>query len=123
MMEKTKVTHASIDAYIATFPESTQAVLRSLRETIRAAAPEAVEKISYNIPAFALNGKVIYFAGWKSHISMYPAADMADAFKGELTGYEIAKGTIKFPFSKPLPLDLIGRMVAFRLVEHNEAHA
>jgi len=93
-----------------------QAVLKRVRSTIRKTVPAAEEGISYQIPTYKLNGvPVIYFAGWKQHFSLYPASDdLVVAFKDELAGYEISKGTIRFPLSDPVPEDLIERIVSFR---------
>jgi uncharacterized protein YdhG (YjbR/CyaY superfamily) len=109
----------SIDDYIATFPEEIQARLESVRATIKAAAPGAEERISYQMPTFVLNGKLVYFAAWKNHIGFYPASSgVPEAFKEELSRYESGKGTVKFPFSQPLPLELITRIVEFRVAEN-----
>ena len=117
-MKSKKVTFNSIDEYIATFPEDVQKILEELRATIKAAAPEAGEKISYGIPTFTLNGKyLIYFAGWKDHISIYPIPSGTDAFNKEVSQYAEGKGTLKFPIDKPLPLKLITKIVKFRVAE------
>ncbi|MEI7771611.1 MAG: DUF1801 domain-containing protein [Chloroflexales bacterium] len=117
-MEQRKGGFRSIDEYIATFPEEIQALLESVRATIKAAAPEAEEKISYQMPTFFLKGNLVHFAAWKSHIGLYPAPSGAEAFKDELSRYDCAKGSIKFPIGQPLPLDLIGRVVQFRVAEN-----
>lgn len=118
-MKSKKVTFNSIDEYIATFPEDVQKILRQVRETIKAAAPEAGEKISYGIPTFTLNSKyLIYFAGWKNHISIYPIPSGTEAFNKEVSQYVEGKGTLKFPMDKPLPLNLIGKIVKFRVAEN-----
>jgi uncharacterized protein YdhG (YjbR/CyaY superfamily) len=118
-MERDKAGFASIDEYIATFPEATQKILQALRATIKAAAPESVEKISYQMPAFALKGNLVYFGAWKTHIGFYPASGgVREAFEEELSHYEGSKGTIKFPLSKPMPLDLIRDIVKFRVAEN-----
>lgn len=102
----------SIDDYIETFPEDIQTILRQVRKTIKAAAPKAGEKISYGIPTFTLNGNyLIYFAGWKHHISIYPIPTGSDAFNQEIASYVSGKGTLKFPLDKPLPLKLITKIV------------
>lgn len=109
----------SIDEYIATFPDDVQRILIELRNTIKAAAPEAGEKISYEIPTFTLNGKsLIYFAGWKHHISVYPIPSGNDAFNEKVSKYVAGKGTLKFPLDKPLPLDLISEAVKLRVAEN-----
>jgi uncharacterized protein YdhG (YjbR/CyaY superfamily) len=108
----------SIDAYIAGFPGDVQQVLRQIRSTIRAAAPEAEETISYQIPAFTLHGTyLIYFAGFKKHVSVYPAPVGNAEFVEEMAIYGSGKGTAKFPLDRPIPLDLITRMVKFRIRE------
>ena len=118
-MEKNKASFNSIDEYIGTFPEETQKVLEELRATIKAAAPEAEEKISYQIPTFTLNGKyLIYFAGWKNHISLYPIPSGSEAFNKEVSQYAAGKGTLKFPIDKPLPLKLITKIVKSRVAEN-----
>ena len=117
-MEGNKVGFNSIDEYIATFPEEIQKILEELRATIKAAAPEAQEKISYQMPAFALKGNLVYFGAYKNHIGFYPTASGIQAFKNELSVYEGAKGTVRFPIDKPLPLDLISRIVKFRVAEN-----
>ena len=108
----------NIDEYIALFPPETQRLLRQMRETIRAAAPQATEKISYQIPTFFLNGNLVHFAAFKHHIGFYPAPRGIEAFKEELAGYGGAKGTVQFPIDKPLPLDLVRRIVEFRVADN-----
>ena len=118
-MKSNKVTYNSIDEYIASFPESVQKIMKQLREAIQAAAPEAGEKISYNMPTFTLNGKyLVYFAGWKNHIAFYGAPRGNTDFKEDLSVYETGKGTLQFPYDKPLPLELITKIVKFRAAEN-----
>jgi uncharacterized protein YdhG (YjbR/CyaY superfamily) len=117
-MENKKPGFASIDAYIATFPEATQKILQAVRETIHVAAPEATEKISYQMPTFFLNGNLVHFAAFKKHIGFYPAPRGLEAFKDELAGYAGAKGSVQFPLDQPMPLDLISRIVQFRAAEN-----
>lgn len=105
----------TIDAYISGFPEATQAVLQKIRATIRKAAPGAEETISYAIPAFRLNGGYIYFAGYKHHVSLYPAPREEPSFKETLAAYKGGKGTVQFPLDQPVPYPLIARIVRFRL--------
>jgi uncharacterized protein YdhG (YjbR/CyaY superfamily) len=110
----------SIDEYIAEFPGETQAVLEELRTLIKAAAPEATETISYAIPTFDLHGgHLVHFAGYERHIGFYPGASGIAAFIDELTPFKSAKGSVQFPLGRPLPVDLIRRMVAFRVEEQN----
>lgn len=114
-----KVHFNSIDKYIASFPENVQKNLEIIRATIKAAAPDAKERISYQIAAFELNGKnLIYFAGWKKHVSMYPIPMGSEAFNQELSQYTDGKGTVKFPLDKPLPIKLVRQIVKYRLVGH-----
>ncbi len=106
----------SVADYIAAQPAATRVALKRVRGAIRKAMPKADEMLSYSIPAYKLNGRVvIFFAGWKQHYSIYPATDgLADAFKDELASYEISKGTIRFPLSEPVPVKLIERIAKFR---------
>ncbi len=108
----------SVDAYIAAFPGDRQALLEAVRATIKAAAPDAEERISYNMPAFALHGNLVYFAALKNHIGVYPTASGIAAFKDELSVYESTKGAVRFPVNQPLPLDLIRKIVHFRVAEN-----
>ena len=118
-MKSKKVTFNSIDEYISTFPEGVQKVLQELRETIKAAAPDAGETISYGIPTFTLNGKyLIYFAGWKNHIAIYPIPTGTEAFNKQVSKYVEGKGTLKFPIDKPLPMRLITKIVKLRVAEN-----
>jgi len=106
----------SIDEYIAGFPEATQKLLNKVRATMRKAIPKAEETISYGMPAFMLNGKyVIFFAGYKNHISVYPAPRENPEFKKELSKYKGGKGTVQFPIDEPLPVELISRLTQFRV--------
>jgi uncharacterized protein YdhG (YjbR/CyaY superfamily) len=117
-MENSKYGFTSIDAYIASFPEETQKILEELRATIKVAAPDAEEKISYQIPTFALKGNLVHFAAYKNHIGFYPTSSGIQAFKKELSIYEGAKGSVKFPMDKPIPLELISKIVKFRVAEN-----
>jgi len=108
----------TINAYIKTFPKDVQAVLEKIRETIQKAAPKSEETISYQMPAFKLNGKVlVYFAAWKNHIGFYATPSGNAAFKKELSKYEGAKGSVKFPLDEPIPYALIKKIVLFRMKE------
>jgi uncharacterized protein YdhG (YjbR/CyaY superfamily) len=115
---QSKVGFTTIDEYIATFPKDIQKILKELRATIQAAAPDAVEKISYQMPAFALKGILVYFAAFKNHIGFFPTASGVQAFKRELADYAVSKGTVRFPIDKPLPLKLISKVVKFRVAEN-----
>ncbi len=117
-MKTAKKQFETIDEYIATFPEPVQKTLKKLRQTIKDSAPEAKETVSYQMPAFKLNGILVYFAVFKNHIGFYPTASGVSNFEKELTQYETSKGTIKFPIDKPIPLDLIRRIVTFRVKEN-----
>ena len=118
-MKSKKVIFNSIDEYISTFPKDVQKILQELRETIKAAAPDAGETISYGIPTFTLNGKyLIYFAGWKNHISIYPIPTGTEAFNKQVSKYVEGKGTLKFPIDKPLPIMLITKIVKLRVAEN-----
>jgi len=111
-----KTDFKSVNDYIASKPKDVRVTLKRVRSTIRKALPAAEEVISYQIPAYKLNGvTVLYFAGWKEHYSLYPASDaLVAAFKNELTNYELSKGTIRFPLSEPVPVNLIERLAKFR---------
>ena len=118
-MPDLRSTAADIDAYIAEFPAETQKVLQEIRELIRANAPGATETISYAMPTFDLNGRhLVHFAGYARHIGFYPIPTGMEAFKDELSHYKTGKGSVQFPLAQPLPLDLIRRIVAFRVAEN-----
>jgi uncharacterized protein YdhG (YjbR/CyaY superfamily) len=120
-MKSTKVNFTLVDDYIATFPKDVQRIMEQLRATIKAAAPEAAEKISYNMPTFTLNGTyLVYFAGWKHHIAFYGAPRGNPEFIEDLSAYETGKGTLQFPYNKPMPLDLITKIVKFRAAENRK---
>ena len=108
----------NIDDYIARFPENVQTALEKVRITIQKAAPKAEEIISYQMPAFKYYGNLVYFAGWKTHIGFYPVSSAIRAFEKELSVYDGAKGSVKFPLDKPMPLGLISKMVKFRVKEN-----
>jgi uncharacterized protein YdhG (YjbR/CyaY superfamily) len=117
-MESNRKRFNSIDEYIADFPEEVQKTLGELRAVIKAAAPDAEERISYQIPTFTLKGNLVHFAAYKKHIGFYPTSSGIQAFKHELSVYEGAKGTVRFPIDKPLPLELISKIVKFRVAEN-----
>jgi len=108
----------TIDDYIAAFPEDVQAFLAELRTAVRLAAPAATETINYQMPTFQLNGNLVHFAAYKNHIGFYPAPSGIEAFQDELSGYKSAKGSVQFPINQPLPLELISRIVRFRVAEN-----
>ncbi|WP_405110257.1 DUF1801 domain-containing protein [Paenibacillus sp. FSL K6-1217] len=122
-MEKNKVTYESVDQYIADFVPEIQEILQSLRKVIAEAAPEAVEKISYQMPTFHLHKNLVHFAAFKNHIGFYPAPQGIEAFKEELARYKGAKGSVQFPIHEPLPYDLITRIVKFRVEENKQEAA
>jgi len=107
----------NVDTYIASFPIETRVLLAELRTSIKEVAPNAVEVISYQMPAFKLKKILVHFAGYKNHIGFYPGVSGIEAFKNEISGYKWAKGSVQFPLNQPLPLDLITRMVDFRANE------
>jgi uncharacterized protein YdhG (YjbR/CyaY superfamily) len=113
-------TAPDVDAYIATFPQATQQKLEQLRAAIKKAAPKAEEVISYGMPAYKLNGMLVYFAGYKSHIGFYPTPSGIEAFKKELSVYKGAKGSVQFPLDKTLPLPLVTKIVKFRVAINAE---
>jgi uncharacterized protein YdhG (YjbR/CyaY superfamily) len=119
-MDSNKVRYSSIDDYIASFPPEIQKILEELRATIKAAAPEAQEKISYQMPTFTFHGNLVYFAAHKNHIGFYPGTfvSVLQAFNNEISNYIDGKGTLKFPLDKPLPLELISKIVKFRVDEN-----
>jgi uncharacterized protein YdhG (YjbR/CyaY superfamily) len=118
IVEGTHNTSDSIDAYISKFPPEVQEILNTLRKVIQESAPEAKEKISYQMPTFDLHGNLVHFAAYKNHIGFYPAPSGVDAFKHELSPYKWAKGSIQFPLDKPLPYELVSRIVKFRADEN-----
>jgi uncharacterized protein YdhG (YjbR/CyaY superfamily) len=120
-LERGKKAATSIDEYILSFPPKIQKILQRLRRVIKKAAPGAEEKISYQMPAFAQHGNLVYFAAWKSHIGFYPTSSGIAAFKRELSKHKVAKGSVQFPIEKPLPYGLISRIVKFRVAENVKA--
>lgn len=111
----------TVDEYIAGFPKETQEVLEQIRSLIKKTAPAAVEKISYAIPAFNLNNQnIIYFAGYKNHVSVYPVPKGDEAFQKEIAGFRTGKGTLQFPLDKSLPLQLIKKVVKHSINENAE---
>src|SRR5258705_13762132 len=108
----------NVDEYLAAQPKKVQSILNKLRSTIKSAAPKADEVISYQMPAYKYNGMLVFFAAWQNHIGLYPAGRLI-AFEKELARYERSKGTIKFPLDKPIPYNLISRIVKFRIKEND----
>lgn len=113
-------TAPTVDLYLADFPLETMLLLNQLRETIRKAAPEAEEVISYQMPAYKFHGMLVYFAGCKNHIGFYPTSSGIANFKKELSSYKSSRGSVQFPLDQPLPLELISEIVRFRVVENLE---
>lgn len=111
---------SNVDAYIASFPESTQKRLEQIRTLIKKAAPKAEELISYQMPAYKYHGVLVYFAGYKNHIGFYAAPTGHATFKKELSVYKTGKGSVQFPHDKPLPTALITKIVKFRVKENAE---
>ena len=118
MMEDNKVKFNSIDEYIGLYPSEIQDILTTLRKVIKESAPEATEKISYQMPTFAMHGNLVHFAAYKNHIGFYPAASGVAAFTDKLVEYKTSKGAIQFPIDKPLPYELIREIVQFRVDEN-----
>ena len=116
-MSMDKKISKNIDEYLIRFPKEVQQLLKKMRLTIKKAAPKAMEKISYGIPTFTLNGNLVHFAGYKNHIGFYPTPSGITAFKKELSTYKGAKGSVQFPINEPLPLNLVSRIVKFRVNE------
>ncbi|HWZ15188.1 MAG TPA: DUF1801 domain-containing protein [Mucilaginibacter sp.] len=117
---ETAIKFKTVEEYFSAFPASTQRILEEVRKTVKRAAPEAKEVISYNMPAFKLNGVLVYYAAHNEHIGFYPTASPIVAFKENLSAYKFSKGAIQFPIDKPMPVDLITRMVQFRVREDME---
>jgi len=120
---KTRRAPKNIDEYIAGFPVDVQKLLEKVRTTIRKAAPQAEETISYQMPTFTLNGNLVHFAAYRNHIGFYPAPRGIEKFKKELSAYEGGKGSARFPLDKPIPYGLIGKIVKFRVTNNLERAA
>ena len=110
----------NIDEYIEGFPKDIQKILEKIRMTVRKAAPNAKETISYQMPAFTLHGNLVYFAAYKNHIGFYPAPMGIDQFKAELSKYRKGKGTLQFQIDEPIPYGLISKIVKFRVKSNLE---
>lgn len=108
----------TIDEYILEFPTEIQKIMQKLRKVIKDSAPEAQEKISWQMPTFVFYGNLVHFAGHKNHIGFYPAPSAIEAFKNELSEYKGAKGSVQFPYNKPMPYELISKIVKFRATEN-----
>jgi len=119
-MESTSRKFKTVDEYFSMFPATTKSILMEMRETIRQAAPQAEELISYNIPAFKFHGVLVYYAAYERHIGFYPTASPMRVFKKELADYKTSKGAIQFPIGKPIPTALVKKIVKFRMNENLE---
>lgn len=108
----------TVDEYILQFSSEVQEILQALRKLVKDTVPEAEEKISYQMPTYYLNGNLVHFAAYKNHIGFYPTPSGIEAFKDELSNYKGAKGSVQFPIDKPMPFDLIRKIVEFRAVEN-----
>lgn len=108
----------TIDEYIAAFPETVQARLAALRATVRQHAPQATERMSYGMPTYYLDGNLVHFAAYAHHIGFYPTPTGITAFQDALARYKSAKGSVQFPHTEPLPLELVAAMVQFRVTEN-----
>jgi uncharacterized protein YdhG (YjbR/CyaY superfamily) len=117
-VEENKLAYTTIDEYILLFSPEIQEILIRLRRVIKESAPEAHERISYRMPSFVLHGNLVYFAVCKNHIGFYPTPSGIEAFKEELSEYKFSKGAVQFPLNKPLPYDLVSKIVKFRVDEN-----
>jgi uncharacterized protein YdhG (YjbR/CyaY superfamily) len=117
-MEDNKIKCNSIDEYILQFPFEVQEILKTLRKVVKEDAPQAEEKISYQMPTFYLHGNLVHFAAHKNHIGFYPTPNGIEAFKKELSEYKGAKGSVQFPLEQPIPYELISEIVKFRVAEN-----
>jgi len=119
-LKRSRKEFTSIDEYIRSFPPEIQKLLKEVRAAIKATAPDAIEKISYQIPTFYLNGNLVHFAAFKNHIGFYPISSGIAAFKDELKEYKSAKGSVQFPLDKPMPIALIKSIVKYRVGENTQ---
>ncbi len=117
-MDETKPLFLTISQYISGFPDDIQQKLREMRRVIHEAAPEANEKIAYQMPTFYLNGNLVHFAAFKNHIGFYPTPSGLEAFRDEISQYPNSKGAVQFPYDRPIPYDLVRRIVEFRREEN-----
>ncbi len=117
------IKYTTIDEYISSFPKNIQKMLGDVRSVIRKVAPDSVEAISYGIPTFKLNGNLVHFAAFKNHIGFYPAPNGIEEFEKELSVYKQGKGSVQFPVDKPLPLDLISKIVKYRVKKNSEKNS
>ncbi len=117
-MEDQKSVPATVDEYIAQFPEDVRQVLNQMRATVKENAPQAEERISYGMPGYFMKGRLVWFGGFKKHVSFFPTTSGIEHFQEELAGYKQSKGTVQFPLDKPIPYDLIAKIVKFRVEEN-----
>jgi uncharacterized protein YdhG (YjbR/CyaY superfamily) len=122
-MKPSQTAPRDIDQYIASFPEEVQQILQKIRATIRQAAPDAEETIKYQMPTFTLHGNLVHFAAYTKHIGFYPVPRGNALFEDELSAYASGRGTARFPLDKPIPFDLISRIVEFRVKATYQAKA
>jgi uncharacterized protein YdhG (YjbR/CyaY superfamily) len=120
MMNEMKNSINTIDEYISQFPDEVQVILNKMREVIKKAAPEATEKISYQMPTFYLNGNLVHFAAFKKHIGFYPTPSGIETFQKELSQYKGAKGSVQFPIDQPIPYELVEQIVLYRVNENKK---
>jgi uncharacterized protein YdhG (YjbR/CyaY superfamily) len=116
MMKK----YTTIEEYISAFPTKTQLILKKMHQTIKQAAPNAVEAISYGIPTFKLHGNLVHFGGYDTHIGFYPGAEAVEVFKKELAAYDLSKGTVRFSLDKTVPYDLVAKITQYRVKKNSE---
>jgi uncharacterized protein YdhG (YjbR/CyaY superfamily) len=119
-MDRSKMAISTIDDYILQFSPEIQEILKKVRTVLKESAPEATEKISYQMPTFALNGNLVHFAACKNHIGFYPAPSGINAFEEKLSEYKSSKGAVQFPLDKPIPYELISEIVQFRVAENKQ---
>jgi uncharacterized protein YdhG (YjbR/CyaY superfamily) len=117
-MEKSAPSYQTIDEYIRLYPQEIQDLMETLRKVIKEEAPDTIERIAYGMPTFSQEGNVCHFAAFKNHIGFFPGANGVAEFISELGTYKTSKGTIQFPYSRPMPLDLVRRIVRFRVAEN-----
>jgi uncharacterized protein YdhG (YjbR/CyaY superfamily) len=118
IMDAKKAHPTTVDDYIAQFPEGVKQILLKIRALIKELAPDATEKISYQMPGFYLNGMLVWFAGHEKYIGFYPTGSGIEAFKSQISEYKSSKGAVQFPLNKPIPYELIRKMVKFRIAEN-----
>ena len=111
-----------IDSYIASYPQKTQVLLKKMRAIICKAAPQATEAISYGVPTYKLNGNLVHFGGFKSHIGFFPTRSGIKHFQKKLSAYKTSKGAVQFPIEKPIPVGLVAKIVKFRVKENLRKH-